>query len=405
MFLDRRWVRESSAGDSQEKAQRNRKPATRGFNMNKPIPWTRLIGYLVIYKLLFWNIAVFSLPVLPLNRDSFELHLSYPLEGEPTLESRFATWDAAHYLYLAEYGYHARSPSCAFYPLWPMLIRGVWKLVGGSPVVVGLILANLLSIAGLTVFYRFAVERMGPEAALWSLIVLCAFPGAIFFSLIYTESLYLLLLMGFFWLVYRRRYGWAAVVGFFLPLTKAMGIFVTVPTAYLLCRRKELFRFGWVLGIVGLGYVTYFGLIWGWTGSPFSGFTAQRAYPNQPSIWNLVNLPLFLQRVVHVTGVHNVTGSLLDRLVFGVWLATLWPLWKWDRTLFLYAALAGYIPAAATGFVSYQRQVMMCFPMFWILGRWMAREESRWWRWHGVGLLAIVQWCFLVRYLAFDWTA
>jgi len=50
--------------------------------MKKPIPWKRLIGYLVIYKLLFWNIAVVSLPVLPLNRDSFELHLSYPLEGE-----------------------------------------------------------------------------------------------------------------------------------------------------------------------------------------------------------------------------------------------------------------------------------------------------------------------------------
>ena len=53
-----------------------------------------------------------------LDTDRFgEVNARWPREGGPVFASYFATWDAAHYLYLSEVGYRRGVPSCAFYPL------------------------------------------------------------------------------------------------------------------------------------------------------------------------------------------------------------------------------------------------------------------------------------------------
>ena len=52
------------------------------------------------------------------------------MEGSPNWQSRFATYDAAHYLYLAVHGYKKDDPSCAFYSLYPGLIYCGSLLIG-----------------------------------------------------------------------------------------------------------------------------------------------------------------------------------------------------------------------------------------------------------------------------------
>jgi hypothetical protein len=48
----------------------------------------------------------------------YSVNARWPREGGPVFASHFATWDAAHYLYLSEVGYGKGAPSCAF----PMFI-------------------------------------------------------------------------------------------------------------------------------------------------------------------------------------------------------------------------------------------------------------------------------------------
>lgn len=106
------------------------------------------------------------------------------------MERHYPTWDAEHYLYLAEFGYDKDVRSCAFFPLWPLAIRGGAILAGGSYVIAGMVLANLFSVAGGCLFYRILWRRYGSEVAWCSLCFLMLFPGSVFYQFIYSESLF-----------------------------------------------------------------------------------------------------------------------------------------------------------------------------------------------------------------------
>ncbi|MEK7675814.1 MAG: hypothetical protein AAB676_08285, partial [Verrucomicrobiota bacterium] len=82
------------------------------------VPTFFKVGYLlsILVALLLW-------PDMDVSK-FFRVMARWPREGQPIFASHFATWDAAYYLYLSEVGYHAGVPSCAFYPLWPLLVRG-----------------------------------------------------------------------------------------------------------------------------------------------------------------------------------------------------------------------------------------------------------------------------------------
>ena len=129
----------------------------------------------------------------------YGMRARWPRDGNPVLASHFATWDAAHYLYLSEVGYAKDVKSCAFYPLWPLLVRGFAPLLGGSHVLTGLVLANAFSLAAWALFHRLVARRWGESAANWALAFLIAFPGALFFQFNYTESLFLLLVLLLWW--------------------------------------------------------------------------------------------------------------------------------------------------------------------------------------------------------------
>src|SRR5438552_3436994 len=120
-----------------------------------------------------------------------------------------------------------------------MLIRACSHFTGHNHLIAGLLLANLLSIAATALFHRFVTLYHGLQTANLATILLLAFPGALFFSFIYTESLFFLLIVLFFWFLFKENFLAAAVVGFFLPLTKAIGIFCLLPAlAYLVFNKK-----------------------------------------------------------------------------------------------------------------------------------------------------------------------
>ncbi len=155
----------------------------------------------------------------------------------PTLSGHFMTWDTRYYLRLSKDGYEAGSHSCAFYPLWPAVLRLTTAMTGNRPVLAAMLLANALSLVGLWLLYRLVERRCGAAVSRDSLILLLAFPGALFFSFPYSESLYLVLLMLFFWSLELRRWWWLALAGFLLPLARPVGVFSVLPLAWWLYER------------------------------------------------------------------------------------------------------------------------------------------------------------------------
>lgn len=190
-----------------------------------------VIRVLLLAKLVLVLIVCFSSLAAFDVRQFRDAYASWPGEGVLTMESYFATWDGAHYLRLSEFGYKAGSYSCAFYPLWPGTIRAGAAAMGGRPLLASMVLANALSVLGFWLFYRLVERHWGAMIGRDALILMLAFPGALFFSFPYSESLYFVVLMIFFWGLELERWSWTALSGFLLSLARPLGVFVVLPLA------------------------------------------------------------------------------------------------------------------------------------------------------------------------------
>jgi hypothetical protein len=320
-----------------------------------------------------------------------------------SIASRLATWDSAHYLVLSTKGYEAGSFSSAFYPLWPAIILSATRFTLGDPLLVSLILSNIFSLAAFRLFYLLVQNRYGAVVARDSLVLLLAFPGALFFSFPYTESLYLLLVMSFFWGLERNRFWWVFIAGFLMPLAKAIGVFVLIPLAWHLYEQKKPWKVWLTLLAPMLGYISYFGVLWCWTGNAFDGFAAQRGYPNSPSISNVFKLSGFLQAFLNVQSLSGMMDAAIDRVFFLMVVVLLPLIYRMSRAWFFFTLLVGLVPAGTSWFMSYRRYLMICFPVFIILAQLLGDSKIRWIFWYYTGLLGVLQVWGIIQFVNFKW--
>ncbi|MCP5528095.1 MAG: hypothetical protein H7A47_14985 [Verrucomicrobiales bacterium] len=330
----------------------------------------------------------------------------FPTESTPRysgLARHFATWDSEHYLYLSTAGYSPDARSIAFYPLWPLLIRGGAAVTGASGLVAGLVLANVLSLLGWLLFHHVTSSRLGERSANLALALLLAFPGSLFFQFGYSESLFFLLLMTLWWGMERNRYQVAWCAGFLAPLARGVGVFGVIPICWHWTvdqRRTRLARRAvsiaershephtegtsgsgstLLLAAPLIGWGTYLCLMWLWTGSPFAGLDAQR-YWGAHAIGNLWDVSKFIAGFFRYSEWHAFSGSLLDRLAFLLLLNAIPSLWRVGKDLLVWVYALGVIPAMSGTFVSFVRFEACAFPVFigWAVmllgwrGRWPA---------------------------------
>jgi len=364
---------------------------------------------LAAYKLGFFLLAVLIVRFVPWwNQTAWRLCVHWPFSDAPDFTSHFATWDGAHYLRLASEGYTAGTNSCAFYPLWPLLIA-FGSLVTRDVFWSGILLANVLSCCAFWQFYRLTEERHGEQTARFSLVLLLAFPGAIFFNFIYTEALYLLLVVLFFRYLHRSNYVAASIVAFLLPLTKAIGIFIIVPFLWHMLERKCAKRqFLWLCTPL-VGYAMYFAVMYLHTGNALEGFEAQMNFPTKPSAEKLVDLGGALRALFNIDSFHGTDHSLLDRICFAIMVVTLPLIWRLDKVYFAFAVFAGLIPAFSNSFWSYSRLMIVCYPVFIAMADWYQRHREsnifRWSTWYYLALAVVIQLWLLARHLNFIWAS
>jgi len=333
------------------------------------------------------------------------------LRDEQTVWGWASGWDAFHYLKLAAEGYTHNDSSCAFYPLFPILIRSVAPVFAGNHIWAGLVLSNIFSVAALCLFYRLVSEKFDSKVARFALLSLLAFPTAMFFSVIYTESLFFLELMVLFWALHKNRAGFAAGAAFLMPLTRAIGVFAVLVLLWHWYEQRKTsptalpIRHRWLLAATCsvLGFAMCLGLMWFWTGDPFEAFHAQRFYPYQPSILNILNVKKWGAAFLNWGSFHGFTDSALDRSCFVTFVASLFWIWKLPRAYFIWALCAGLVPAFSNCFFSYVRYTLCVFPLFVVFGSVASRSPRRWVFGYYLALLLCLQAVLIVRYAAHWW--
>ncbi len=389
--------------------------------------WRRILLGLAIFKVAYLVVVFTVVKVAPaMDAEKFHsVNARWPREGGPTFGTHFTAWDGAHYLYLSEVGYHQGVPSCAFYPLWPLAMRGLAPVFGGNHLVAGMLLGNFCSLAAWVIFWQLVAWRYSPSVANWSLAFLVAFPGSLFYQFIYSEPLFFLLLMVLWWGLERGKLGWAGLAAFLLPLTRPVGVFAMLPLAWAVfggrlerewgtriwCRLRSkpplsqslggATRASAVEGRYALlaaplaGWGVYLALMWHWTGNALEGFQAQRFW-GVHSVFNLVNIPAFVGGFFSPTAWHDFRGSVVDRITFVLLLYTLPIVWRQGKDLLVWAYILGVLPAMSGTFCSFTRYADTAFPMFIALAAFTVREDRKWLR---LGLLAV----FVVGHVILAW--
>jgi hypothetical protein len=349
--------------------------------------------------------------LVPFSVPHHDANFVYPIGEEAGILSAFKTWDANHYLFLAERGYEPLHISNAFYPLLPFLIRTTRYATFGDSLAAGLLVSNLLAVIAIGLFHLLVQRTHGEEVATASSLLLLAFPTAFYMGLVYTESLFLVLAVGLLLLIQTGRLGGAALLAALLPLSRPTGILMAIPAAvalFLAWRRGEI-RGALRLAAVPIGFlvglVSYFAIMWVTTSDPLAGFDAQRVFLADNSLSRLLH-PVEWAKSNFVTvdlSLHGFRTSALDRLAFLIFV----PLAILSRRRLspdLLSALLvlGAIPALTGSFTSYPRYLLVAFPMFVTLALLVRRRIAL-----GALLAAstIVQLVALVLHASNRWVA
>jgi hypothetical protein len=189
------------------------------------------VGYAVLFTVAFWS--------------------SGRAPGLRNVLSPWNQWDSTWFVRVATEGYtdqHCDTAGCkaAFFPLYPMLVRGVNVVLPGGALPAALVVSSVTMFAALAVLYRLLDSEFGDAVADRALWYLIAFPTAFFLAIGYNESLFLLLAAA---AVYRMRRGdWlsAGLLGGLAGATRSVGLLLLVPFVFEYVRqngrRNRLFR-------------------------------------------------------------------------------------------------------------------------------------------------------------------
>lgn len=292
------------------------------------------------------------------------------------LMGMFVRWDSPHYMYIAQHGYTNQGDEAnfiVFFPLYPVLVRLItfdFSYVNLS----GLIVSNVASIVAVVYLFKLAKLDYNDGVAKKAVLFLCVFPTAYFMSAVYTESLFLALVIASLYYARNARWSLAAFLGFLASLTRIAGLILlpALVVEYFHQKNWKLkasdLRLLW-LSLPAVGFLIYLGINFKVTGSPFTFVQVESSH------WYQTLQPLSALRsaIGWARGASypfNVTIGYAEIVfvVFGYLMIGLAYKMKLRYSYQVYMLLT-WMLAVSTGFwISIPRYVLSMFPLFLALG-------------------------------------
>ena len=365
-------------------ATRPHPPEPAGTREAGPWWWAALLFTGVAAGL--WAVAWASVSHLPQSA-------TYP--GERYFPRRpwfagWARWDAGWYKEIADYGYTlvpGRQSTVAFFPAYPLAMRAVANVVGGT-LVAGILLTAASGLAVATALWTWCKERLSPAAAGTALALLLLFPYAYYlYGAVYADALLVAAALAAFLLLERDRPWLAGLAGAVATAARPMGVVVVVGLVARALERRGVFAqgsprrldlsgirgkdAGVLLSLAGLAaYCVYLGVRFD---DPFAFATVEKYWGQGagPRTWfkveflenvgNPADRPAWLAYVAHpvvTVGALAVVPRVFRR--FG---------WGYG----IYSLLAVGLAAIATkDFFGMGRYVLAAFPCFAVAGELLA---------------------------------
>lgn len=330
--------------------------------------------------------------------------------GDGEVSNLPARFDAGWYLTIASTGYRylpnrqTRQQNLVFFPAYPTLMYWASLLLARQLVWSGALISIIAFAWAARYLYRLAREMMDDDRAVAAVTLAAVYPFAVFYSAPYTESLFLLAMLGAWWHL-RRDERWTAFAwGFVAGLTRPNGCLLSVPLALMvlapLWRHGRLQRpaGGWlgvsdrmfVAAAPGLGMLAYSAYVYDTTGDPFMWIRLQQAWGRENlgvaaflagEAQSLGERGLYAYVSADVTNFLNACAGLLVA-------ASLVPVWRRFGMAMAAVLLVNLLPSIASGgWMSVGRATAVLFPLFlWLADVVPVRHRLVW-----VGAFAAIQ--------------
>jgi hypothetical protein len=373
--------------------------------------WQPALVFLVVGAVI-WLVVFVAAETLP--RDYLYPRPAHPSGGP--LAEMWMRWDAGWYREIVRHGYRydpGVQSSVAFFPAYPLAIAAVAWAFPGVPAA-GVAVTVLSGLGAAVLFHRWCSERMGAAGAMTSLLVLLLFPYAWYlFGAVYSDAFFLVAVLAAFLLVEREHYWMAGLVGFVVTASRPTGIAVAIGLVLVVLERANEkrpvavhasgsepgSRRAWpVRGAAALGrrfdpralswrtapVLIGFGGLAAWVGYLWARFDDPLLFVHIEGTWWQGAGPrtwlkvAFFEQIGHVP--HSVfAASLMLHAVAAIAAIAVVPFvarrFGW--------AYAGYvlivmgIPLLGTkDFMSSGRYLLAAFPVFALIGGWLAERTS-----------------------------
>lgn len=284
-------------------------------------------------------------------------------------------WDGWHYLSIAKNGYHF--PNQAFFPLYPLLLRGLnYFLPLNAAYRINVLLLPLLLIL---LYKLLPFLKVKKEHRILALIALLFFPTSYFLQASYTETLFIIGASLTFLFLFKGKYWVAAVVAGLMTALRSNGIVLApiVVLSFIRSTQSSLTKAAAKalgLGMVAMsGLLVYFYYLQQRFGSCSIFFKAHAEWLRSPGNPFLIPQAVF----GHVS---RVIQSFIERptfigrehfelafFMFGVYLLVIaYKKMRWE--LYLFSLLQFLLPLSSGSLLSLPRLLLLCFPLILYFG-------------------------------------
>jgi len=337
------------------------------FHKNKEIIYF-VLSLVIIWRILISICLFFGSTLLPL-RHTF------------TAVTLLGNFDGFHYMSIAQNGYSDYEQ--AFFPLYPLLIKYLAIITFNNYVWAAMIITYTALCVWLFILYTLVRLDFSPKVSKWTLVFILFSPVGFFFGAVYTESLFLMLVLASF--LFARKKMWLAA-GLFVGLasaTKFVGIFVLpalIVEWYMVYRGKNLhthiYRFVGMVILGCTGLISYCFYLWKVYGDAILFVHAQPAFGANRTGGELIFLPQVIYRYIKifltVSFSHYDTWiALLEFSLLGISLFLLFYGYfkqKMRASYILFSLLTILGPTLTGTLSSVPRYILVAFPVFIALG-------------------------------------
>lgn len=344
-----------------------------------------ILGKFVLTRGFLVVVGFFAAVWLPFYSSYYKSNMHFHTEGT-RLVDMWSRWDAEWYLYISKYGYdpshvgeaYEKFPAeykpimvVGWFPLYPMAIRYLNLLVHHR-IIAGLIISNVFLL-----LFLWLLPKLGKEMSLkdedvertsWYYLI---FPTSLFFSAVYTESLFMFLTLGAFYFAYKKNWWAACLLGGLSATCRIVGIVLIVPFALIyfknaqyMMKNIKLSALYLLLIPAGLGaYMLYLYLKFG---DPLAFMTVQEVYRHGATGFILNAFTRFFDMGPSFRGFYNNTNDFVIAVLAIIALPFIFK--RFGFELGLYSAILVAIPMMSS-LISMQRLILPSFPHFLLLGQ------------------------------------